>query len=609
VPKRNSRRNGSEAEGGALLLLGCSATKRATDRPLPALQLYDGVNFRVLRRFLNKFGWPAGLLIKIVSAKHGLMDATSMVAPYDQKMTRVRAEELRDAIVAGLRRVGTPARVFINLGQDYLAAISGIESAWLTARIETATGGIGKKMRAMKRWMSRLPRGTALLRGPARTRRSYLYFFPDWDDFVWEPFAPEADGEQRNEGDKSVERVRRYAHEIFEKEAPYDGVLVSLAQLYLGKGPLSRVGDKQSGTFDIRSQMRLPKRLLLFGDCGAFSYVTESWPPFSPAEAAARYEQCGVDVGASVDHIPVDEVIAHDENGRMVRSKVSESIRRRRMQLTTENAYEFLGVCRQRDYSFVPLGVIQGLSTNSYVRSVHDYLDMGYEHIGLGGLVPRSDRDILEIVAAVRRAIQNRTRGCDRNVWLHLFGILRPKLQPSFRDLGVSSFDSASYFRKAWLRSDQNYLAADGRRWYGTIRVPISNSKSMQAAARRHGLTPTDLAQREALCLAAIREYDGSGSSTRRLLERIDDYGPLLQRKGEDNHFVEKHQLLLRDEPWEACPCPMCRSAGIDVVVFRGASRNKRRGLHNTWVFFRQLRRWRTNAGAQNEPDPTPGPG
>lgn len=115
----------------------------------------------------------------------------------------------------------------------------------------------------------------------------------------------------------------------------------------------------------------------------------------------------------------------------------------------------------------------------------------------------------------------------------------------------------------------------------------------MQAAARAQGLTAADLAQREARCLAAIREFDGSPSSKRRLLSRIDHYGPLLQRKGEDNHFVEKHRSLLRDRPWDACPCPICRNAGIEMVIFRGACRNKRRGLHNTWAFFRQLRRWR----------------
>lgn len=580
-----------ERNRGCILLVGCSATKRAAERPLPAIQLYDGVNFRVLRAFLNRYGWPPGLLVKILSAKYGVIDATTLIEPYDQRMTRARAMELRPAVTAELRALPAPAQVFVNLGSEYRLALPDLKQLWPTARRQTAAGGIGRKMQAMKRWLARLPNRTAALRGRPETCRSYLYFFPDWDDFVWEPFA--ADASAADDAQLEFPRARRYAHELFQNETPYDGVLLSLAQLYSGKGLLSRIHGACSEQVNVRRQMRLPRRLLLFGDCGAFSYVADSRPPFSATEAAARYEQCGVDVGASVDHIPIEEVMEPDAEGRIVRRRLSDSTRRHRMQLTTENAAKFLRVCRRKGYSFVPMGVIQGIGTRSYVRSVHEYIDMGYDHIALGGLVPRSDAAILGIVAAVRRAIQDRTRGRERNIWLHLFGILRPKLQSSFRDLGVSSFDSASYFRKAWLRSDQNYLSADGSRWYGTIRVPISASKAMQAAAEQHGLTSTELVKRETACLSAIREFDGERSSVRRLLNRIDRYGPLLERKGEDNHFAEKHQLLLKDRPWEACRCPMCRSAGIEVVVFRGAERNKRRGLHNTWAFFRQLRQSR----------------
>ncbi len=36
-------------------------------------------------------------------------------------------------------------------------------------------------------------------------------------------------------------------------------------------------------------------------------------------------------------------------------------------------------------------------------------------------------------------------------LWVHLFGVFRPKLQAKFRELKVDSFDSASYFRFEWL--------------------------------------------------------------------------------------------------------------------------------------------------------------
>jgi hypothetical protein len=339
--------------------------------------------------------------------------------------------------------------------------------------------------------------------------------------------------------------------------------------------------------------------MLLFGDCGAFSYAGQSKPPFSPEQAAEFYDKYGFDIGASVDHIPLPEISIRAPDGSVRKRMLSKSARYQRMNLTRDNAERFLAVCRRERYAFVPLGVIQGIDFRSYVNRLHEYLDMGYEHIALGGLVPRTDDDILEIVCATRKALQARTRGFQENVWVHLFGILRPKLQPIFRELGVSSFDSASYFRKAWLRSDQNYLAPAGDHWYGTIRIPISTSKPMQQAAIDQGVPTAKLTMMESSCLSAIKACNDDESARRLVTRAINQYGPLLERKGEDNHFVEKHALLLANRPWEKCSCPFCREAGIHVVVFRGASRNKRRGLHNTWVFYHKIlhgKRARTRA-------------
>src|SRR5262249_28737179 len=209
----------------------------------------------------------------------------------------------------------------------------------------------------------------------------------------------------------------------------------------------------------------------------------EDKPAFSPGQAARYYHRLGFDAGASVDHIPLTEIVVENEKGELVRRKLTEGERRQRMRLTARNAELFLVAHRKHRYKFAPFGVIQGLDIKSYVRYVHKYIDMGYQHIALGGLVPKSDAEILSICCAVRAGLQTRTRREKENVWLHLFGILRPKIQSTFRLLGASSFDSASYLRKAWLRSDQNYLAPDGNGWYTAIRVPISSSKRMREAA------------------------------------------------------------------------------------------------------------------------------
>jgi hypothetical protein len=53
LPRYKSR---SARPAAHLLLIGCSNRKRALTGRRPALELYDGVNFRVVRKFLHERG-------------------------------------------------------------------------------------------------------------------------------------------------------------------------------------------------------------------------------------------------------------------------------------------------------------------------------------------------------------------------------------------------------------------------------------------------------------------------------------------------------------------------------------------------------------------------
>lgn len=558
---------------GYLLILGCSRRKRESVCPVPALEVYDGPHFQSLRAYLKDKGWPPGLMIKIISAKHGMIDATTLIETYDRRLDKEAAKKLNPKVLHILKelKLSPPESVFINLGKDYLPAIDGMDTLFSSDNISYARGRIGEKMRDMKKWLHDLPNCTAPISGYQSDQRSYLYFFPDWDDYVYEPFhANETPEVRRTEN-------RKYAHEIFGDETPYDGLLLSLAQLRKGPGLLKRLENR--GMADLRAALRVPERMLLFGDCGAFSYTAVEEPPISPEEAANLYEKFGFDLGASVDHIPI--------------ASLSEVKKKKRLELTAANAKEFLEIHRSGDYQFVPIGSVQGITASDYAHFVSEYVEMGYQHIALGGLVRRKDSEILEIVAAVRETLQVQTRGKPKNVWIHLFGILRPKLQPSFQILGVSSFDSASYFRRAWMSSDKNYLTVDAKtleeKWYGTIRVPISSSKAMREAAALHSKSVEKLQELERKCLSSLEDFDAEKISKQKVLENVAAYSPLLQRKSGDNHFEDKHEALLTDRPWAKCPCQVCKDASVEIVVFRGANRNRRRGFHNTWVFYHKI--------------------
>lgn len=50
--------------------------------------------------------------------------------------------------------------------------------------------------------------------------------------------------------------------------------------------------------------------------------------------------------------------------------------------------------------------------------------------------------------------------------------------------------------------------------------------------------------------------------------------------------LLEAYRELLSNKPWENCECPICTTHGIEVCIFRGNDRNRRRGFHNTAKFY-----------------------
>ncbi|NEU59178.1 DUF6884 domain-containing protein [Halorussus sp. MSC15.2] len=53
-----------------------------------------------------------------------------------------------------------------------------------------------------------------------------------------------------------------------------------------------------------------------------------------------------------------------------------------------------------------------------------------------------------------------------------------------------------------------------------------------------------------------------------------------------DDQLLEEYQKTLRERPWEKCDCPICAENGVEVCIFRGNDRNRRRGFHNTRRFY-----------------------
>ena len=95
-----------------LLILACSDTKRTDIGEAPALDIYNGPNFRVLRKYLNEKGWPPGFVIKIISAKHGIIDATKIIKPYNLRLNKERAREKNSHVLKELKELHHSKSVF-----------------------------------------------------------------------------------------------------------------------------------------------------------------------------------------------------------------------------------------------------------------------------------------------------------------------------------------------------------------------------------------------------------------------------------------------------------------------------------------------------------------
>lgn len=170
----------------SLLIVSCSRYKRSTPGLLPAIERYDGSTFRLIRRFLRQK--PSETLdILILSAQFGLISSCQEIPDYDQKMTRGRAQELQQSVLANLRKCiheRSYQRILVCVGQNYLQSLQGYEKLMpRNLDIQTAKGAMGKKLADLYEWLygqpAASPKRFHLCRGSAYVQGVNLVLTPD----------------------------------------------------------------------------------------------------------------------------------------------------------------------------------------------------------------------------------------------------------------------------------------------------------------------------------------------------------------------------------------------------------------------------------------------
>ena len=397
------------------------------------------------------------------------------------------------------------------------------------------------------------------------------YFIPEWDDRVDPKYDFLSDRH-------SPEHVKdpfsdHYMWELFGMEnVPFDGVLVSRAKIdenKVKKGKIQELG--------IHEFLRLPKTFPIIGDCGAFGYINEKVPPYNPIETLQFYKNMGVNFGVSVDHLVV---------------KQYELDKDLRMQITFDNGLRSYYHWEKKYHNdFELLCAVQGWNVSDYVSMFKKYKEHGVLAFAFGGLARRPTSFVLDLVAELCKDIEKSKDVPDK---FHFFGLARLPLFKAFSELedkGVEvTFDSASFLRRAWLSAQNNYFTLDGKA-YSAIRIPQTGRRSGLRGKNKTNseVDEKQLAKIESECLSRMRLYAKNKTSINSVMESLEKYEKALGR----NRFqqLKNHYLdTLKDRPWERCECPICANIGVEVIIFRGNNRNRRRGFHNVWLFYQMLK-------------------
>ncbi|MDC0189750.1 tRNA-guanine transglycosylase DpdA [Rhodospirillales bacterium] len=412
-----------------------------------------------------------------------------------------------------------------------------------------------------------------------------------------------------------------FMHEHLE-EPPFDGYLVSRS-IVLGHyiennsfpakytmGQSQRLLRK-----GVRKFLRIdnPKYddLMIMGDCGAYSYHKLEKPPYSPKTLLEFYSDGGFTHGCSVDHIifQFDRNLSGMEAFRDTKDPDAGIKIKDRWDITQENAEVFLRESKQMTTPFIPLGVIQGWSPGSMAKAAHNLVAMGYDYLALGGMAVSAVDTIQVALEEIRKQIPDYIK-------LHLLGFGKVDQIDDIMDYNVTSIDTTSPMLRAFKDVQRSFFMPgddSGLKYYASVRIPqATENAGLKLLVKKGVFSQEYLIQQEKGALTALRNYDQGKVDMGTVLGAVMAYTKSVQTNPKTGAPPTKSKMsgiknlyteLLNDRPWSACDCAVCRKASIEVAIFRASNRNKRRGMHNTWVFNNRLKQFNQKGGINGSAD------
>ena len=387
----------------------------------------------------------------------------------------------------------------------------------------------------------------------------------------------------------------KYPHELLEK-SPYNGILLSIAA-FGSKIKSGSYSDSQMIRFKnigARKFLRFEEEKYpdtqVWGDCGAFTYVNEEYPPYTVDEIVEYYALGQFTHGCSLDHIifefyDTDLLLDFDDKEP-----------KRRQELTLSNAAEFITKAKTRiGDQFIPVGVVHGWTPQTMSFAAKELVKMGYKYIALGGMVPLGAKQIKSALISVRDSIPS-------DIKVHILGFAKPDNIYEFSNLKLDSVDTTSPLLRAFKDKNRNYfLKSDGEiKYYSALRIPQAlENNAFKKLVRAGDINFEDSVKLEKQALKEIRLFGDGDSNVKNVTDAILEYFSLLLKDKSRNREININNELIKTSnnciatlearPWEKCDCKICKDIGVEVIIFRGNNRNRRRGFHNLYVYNKHL--------------------
>ena len=89
--------------------------------------------------------------------------------------------------------------------------------------------------------------------------------------------------------------------------------------------------------------------------------------------------------------------------------------------------------------------------------------------------------------------------------------------------------------------------------------------------------------------LETLDKYGKCEAGLEEALTAVLDCDERRLRASDVKSMRDSYKRTLEDKPWQNCGCEFCQKLGIQVLIFRGDNRNRRRGAHNTAALYANI--------------------